>query len=147
MLTIGGECPYEYTIGDEELLDTGIDIKNKKIRFTADNSTFQTNSGDVIAIFDGDGIKAQRVICMNSAGQKVSSLNENGDGTLIYYYPSGKRMKGEFFTYDANGNVNGAETRYYNDDTDNTLAWKINNGGNREASLTQYWVQWIRRLS
>ena len=53
-------------------------------------------------------------------------------------------MKGEFFTYDANGNVNGAETRYYNDDTDNTLAWKINNGGNREASLTQYWVQYQR---
>lgn len=147
MVCVGKEYPWtDCTETLVKKLDaTGVSIKDKKITMTADNSTFKTNDGTEIAVFDDQGInaklgiQARKVICYDANNTKRSSLNENDDGQLRYYYPSGKLMKGEFWVFDDSGNIIGAETRYYNDDTDNTIKWRLNSEGVLSSALIDYW--------
>lgn len=48
-----------------KLLATGIDIFNKKIIFTANSTTFQTNSGKTIAVFNGYGLNADIIFAQD----------------------------------------------------------------------------------
>lgn len=45
----------------DELLSTGIDISNRKIVLTSDKVVFQNNSGNQIALFENDRIKADLI--------------------------------------------------------------------------------------
>lgn len=149
MLTQGGYPQAHRPTTTDKLLDTGIDIENKQIIFTANTTIFQDNNGNKIAVFNSEGINSdiintktlttQKVICYNEAKQKVSSMNENGDGCLRYYYPNGNVMKEDVFVYE-NGNVTGMESRYYN--ADGTLAWKTSSAGTiiTSGDVTSYWI-------
>jgi hypothetical protein len=99
-----------------ELLATGVDIEKKRIDLTADKTRFLDNSGNVLGIFDNDGLTSKRVNCVNSANIKVYTINETGDGTCKRYYPdSGKKLSEESFSF-VNGNCRGMVTTFYNQD-------------------------------
>lgn len=69
--------------------------------------------------------------------QLKSAYNGNGDGTIVYYYPTGKVMKEDTFVTDASGNVIGMKTTYYK--ADGSVAWVISEGG-LSMTLDDYWV-------
>lgn len=60
------------------LLATGIDIDSKKITLTADNTTFRTNNGDTIAMFDRNGINASLV-----NANRLEALSDNSDAKTV----------------------------------------------------------------
>lgn len=62
---------------------------------------------------------------------RLSTYNASGDGCLAYYYPSGNVMRRDVITYDLYGNATGVRTVYYNDDTENTERWFINEYGDK----------------
>lgn len=61
---------------NNKLLATGIDIFNKKIIFTANSTTFQTNSGKTIAVFNGYGLNADIIFAqdLNANNATIENL-------------------------------------------------------------------------
>ena len=85
-------------VDKQALLATGIDIENKKITLTADNTVFQDNSGNELAVIDQDGLHASKISTVNSgSGNTVISGN-----TTIWYQKNGE-TPGIAVFYDAAG--------------------------------------------
>ena len=85
-------------VDKQALLATGIDIENKKITLTADNTVFQDNSGHELAVIDQDGLHASKISTVNSgSGNTVISGN-----TTVWYQKDGA-TPGIAVFYDAAG--------------------------------------------
>ena len=107
------------------LYDCGVDIENGTITLSANNT-----------IVKGD-LSVQRVMTYYESGAVRSSYNGNGNGTIVYYYPNGNKMREDVFIYDAEGNATGMATIYYN--ADGTVSWKLTQNG-FETTLADYWT-------
>jgi hypothetical protein len=96
-----GDIKTDFTKAPEDLqkdlLDTGIDITNNKITFTANTDKFVNNSGDTIAVFNSDGTINANIIdvdslvtrvfkCFNKNGELLTAINNEGDGAFRTYY-------------------------------------------------------------
>ena len=107
------------------LADCGVDIENGTITLSANNT-----------IVKGD-LSVQRVMTYYENGAVRSAYNGNGNGTIVYYYPNGNKMREDIFEYDAAGNAIGMSTIYYK--ADGSISWKLTQNG-FEATLTDYWT-------
>ncbi len=80
------------------LLATGIDIASKKITLTANNTKFQDNDGNELAVIDTEGLRASKIATTdNGSGHTVMSGN-----TTVWYQKDGK-TPGIAVFYDAAG--------------------------------------------
>jgi len=62
------------------------------------------------------------IFMRNAKNQLTASMNDGGTGNYVIYYPeSGKKM----MEFSSEGYI-----YYYNDDADNTRAWRLGHGGN-----------------
>lgn len=107
------------------LEDCGIDIENGTIELGAKNT-----------IVKGD-LSVQRVLTYYADGSIRSAYNGNGNGTIVYYYANGNKMREDVFEYDANGNATGMSTIYYKND--GSISWKLTQNG-FETTLSDYWT-------
>lgn len=136
-----GHVVAQYTGADAAqkrlFLATGIDIFNKKITLTADSTLVRSNDGTTIALFgmtsngvpflntnliNAESITVNRLMAFNG-DTMLTSINYNGRGEFIQYYPDGKK-KMEI----ADGNI-----IYYNDNTSNTTKWVIGENGTSQS--------------
>jgi len=111
--------------------DTGINIANKTITLNAERTTVKGN------------LDIQKVACYykdadgnDDKTKPMSEYNGSGNGTLVYYYPNGKKMREDVFKYDDDGNVVGLWTIYFN--ADGTIGWQLTETGFL-ATLEEYW--------
>lgn len=128
------DATYKSRIEDK-LLDTGIDIQNKQIVATTDNMIVQSNSGVQTLLLDKNGqlivtlintdlLQTEKIVCRRTDNNKTyiaSTLNDDGNGMLTYYYDNGQAMRKDtpIWGYiDDNGNVGitGCKTTYYDRD-------------------------------
>ena len=88
-------------------------------------------------VVTGD-LAVRTVKCYYDASQTQlkSAYNGNGDGTIVYYYPSGKVMRQDAFITDSDGNAVGMRTTYYN--ADGSVSWVLDNSG-LKTTLSDYW--------
>ncbi len=107
------------------LEDCGIDIEAGTIALGAKNT-----------IVKGD-LSVQRVITYYEDGSVRSAYNGNGNGTIVYFYPNGNKMREDIFEYDVNGNAIGMSTIYYK--ADGSISWKLTQSG-FETTLSDYWT-------
>lgn len=107
------------------LEDCGIDVKNGTIALGANNT-----------IVKGD-LSVQRVLTYYEDGSIRSAYNGNGNGTIVYYYKNGNKMREDVFEYDASGNAIGMSTIYYK--ADGSISWKLTQNG-FETTLSDYWA-------
>ena len=107
------------------LEDCGVDIENGTISLGAKNT-----------IVKGD-LSVQRVMTYYADGSIRSAYNGNGNGTIVYYYPNGNKMREDVFEYDAAGNAIGMSTIYYK--ADGSISWKLTQSG-FETTLSDYWT-------
>lgn len=150
---------YTNGMNDDEkqaLLDAGIDIVHGKIIATSDSFKFQNRQGTEVAVFEevggkgylrtdlihADEIVTNKVVARDAEGRILSVYNGNGNGTIVYYYPDGSKMKEDLFTYTTDSTtgeqvISGMITRYYN--PDGTIAWYVNQSGDIEKNLHYYW--------
>ena len=105
--------------------NTGINLDKKQITLSAANT-----------VVKGD-LSVQRVMTYYADGAVRSSYNGNGNGTIVYYYPNGNKMREDVFIYDAKGNATGMATIYYN--ADGSVSWKLTSNG-FETTLADYWT-------
>lgn len=80
------------------LLATGIDIENKKITLTADNTKFRDNDGNELAVIDKDGLKSS-TIATTDTGHGHTVIEGN---TTVWFQKDGK-TPGIAVFYDAAG--------------------------------------------
>ena len=106
------------------LEDCGIDIANGTISLGAKNT-----------IVKGD-LSVQRVLTYYADGSVMSAFNGSGNGTVIYYYPNGGKMREDCFEYDADGNASGMVTIYY--DINGNVKWRLTSSG-LITTLADYW--------
>lgn len=106
------------------LYDCGVDIDNGTITLSANNT-----------IVKGD-LSVQRVLTYYADGSIRSAYNGNGNGTIVYYYPNGNKMREDVFEYDGDGNATGMSTIYYK--ADGSISWKLTQNG-FETTLSDYW--------
>lgn len=136
-----GHVVAQYTGADAAqkrlLLATGIDIVDKKIMLTADTTLVRSNDGTQIALFgvNSKGVPFLNTGLINAATITVNrllayngdtmltSINKEGNGEFIQYYPDGKR-KMEI----ADGRI-----IYYNDDPKNSQKWVIGENGTAQS--------------
>jgi hypothetical protein len=111
----------------EGMTAAGIDIVNGVITLRAEKT-----------VVDGQ-LAVQRAACYYDNGNKRSEYNGNGQGTIVYYYPSGKVLREEVFITATDGSVTGLRTIYRNDDATNSVRWIIDENGNKQATLADYW--------
>lgn len=107
------------------LEDCGIDIGNGTITLGAKNT-----------VVKGD-LSVQRVLTYYEGGAIRSAYNGNGNGTIVYFYPNGNKMREDIFEYDVNGNAIGMSTIYYK--ADGSISWKLTQNG-FETTLSDYWT-------
>lgn len=107
------------------IYDCGVDIENGTITLSANNT-----------IVKGD-LSVQRVMTYYPDGAVRSAYNGNGNGTIVYYYPNGNKMREDVFEYDAGGNAIGMSTIYYK--ADGSISWKLTQSG-FETTLSDYWT-------
>lgn len=79
----------------------------------AENGAINLLSSNVINLFNGT--------------EKTASINADGKGSYCIYYPNGKKM----MEFNANGFI-----IYYNNDTNNTVAWTLGYGGEINKTAT-----------
>lgn len=128
----GQEILLSTNAGDEsvgEFMDgcaaIGIDAKTGTITLDAKKTIV---SGDL-------GI--QTVTCYYANGKPKSSYNGNGDGTMVYYYENGSKLREEAFKYDDEGNVIDLVTINYK--RDGSISWVLDENGIK-TTLQDYWV-------
>ena len=146
-----------YTNGMNEddkdaLLDAGIDIVNGEIIATSDRFKFQNRQGTEVAVFEevggkgylrtdmihADELVTKKVVATDDNGNVLSIYNGNGNGTIVYYYPDGSKMKEDIFVRNqSTGAITGMKTRYYN--PDGSLAWELTESGDIGKNLHYYW--------
>lgn len=105
--------------------NTGINLDKKQITLSAANT-----------VVKGD-LSVQRVMTYYADGAVRSAYNGNGNGTIVYFYQNGNKMREDVFIYDAKGNATGMATIYYN--ADGTVSWKLTSNG-FETTLADYWT-------
>ena len=105
--------------------NTGINLDKKQITLSAANT-----------VVKGD-LSVQRVMTYYSDGAVRSAYNGNGNGTIVYFYQNGNKMREDVFIYDAKGNATGMATIYYN--ADGSVSWKLTSNG-FETTLADYWT-------
>ena len=115
--------------------NAGIDIENGEITLTAGKTTFNNPSGGQIASFTDEGFQSNVVQCLDEDGNVRVKLDKDG---LKMYYANGQTLKEEYFVFDSEGGVSGAETRYYN--KEGVLQWTINTLGELDrGEVESYW--------
>ena len=91
----------ENDVTKDKLLDAGVNVNDSTITLTADWTKIRDRTGREIAMFktekdekgnvqsvlNTDILNVNKVIARNEYGEKISVFNENGDGTIVYYYP------------------------------------------------------------
>ena len=99
------------------MVETGIDISNRKIIAKADTFEVRNNSGDVTARVDASGRLSSNVFHANAeaSANPLVTINENFDGYARWYYPDttipcieigwDSAQDSVFRVYDANGNM------------------------------------------
>ena len=87
-------------------------------------------------VVTGD-LGVQTVTCYYPNGKPKSSYNGNGDGTMVYYYDNGAKLREEAFKYDDSGNVVDLVTINYK--RDGSISWVLDENGIR-TTLQDYWV-------
>ncbi|QUT74915.1 hypothetical protein INE81_01358 [Bacteroides salyersiae] len=92
-----GTKPTDWSLAPEDYVDTGIDIQNRKIILQADTTEFRNNAGELIAIFQGDKIKASLIDVDNLVAKKVETSNS---GKRFVIDPDSNSME----VFDANNN-------------------------------------------
>lgn len=107
--------------------NAGINLDTQNITLTASKTTI---NGDL-------AVGVVKCYYDEAKTQLRSAFNGNGDGTIVYYYPTGKVMKEDTFVTDSQGNVIGMKTTYYK--ADGSVAWVISEGG-LSMTLDDYWV-------
>ena len=122
---------------NDRVLATGIDIEKRKVTVTADTTLIRSNDGTLIALFginskgvpflntgliNADTITVNRLLAY-SGDTLLTSINKEGAGEFIQYYPDGKK-KMEI----ADGRI-----IYYNDDTKNSQKWVIGENGTAQS--------------
>lgn len=107
------------------IYDCGVDIENGTITLSANNTMVK-----------GD-LSVQRVMTYYPDGAVRSAYNGNGNGTIVYYYPNGNKMREDVFEYDGDGNATGMSTIYYK--ADGSISWKLTQSG-FETTLSDYWT-------
>lgn len=113
----------------EALLDTGIDIENKKIVATTDKFVIQNNLGQVTASVDENGnLATGTVLCWNKddatkvATPYLTTLNCNGNGYLEFYYPLENKNDADNVAFQIGWDSNtNSVFRFYKQD--GSLAW------------------------
>lgn len=98
------------SLGGQEFLATGL--------LLAESAVIDLLSSNIIRMRDENGIL-------------TATINEDQRGAYCIYYPSGKKR----MEFSADGYI-----YYYNDDEDNTIAWKLGHGGSIESGTTDDWV-------
>lgn len=103
--------------------DNWLNVGNLKFFATelliAENATINLLSSNELVFYDANG-------------HKTATINEDGEGSHVTYYttpPYGKRK---------DDNADGW-TYYYNNDEDNTLAWKLGPSGDIEKVSQPHW--------
>jgi hypothetical protein len=90
-------------------------------------------------------LTAQYIVCTNSNGLIVRTINENGDGLDCYYYPDTKDSNGNYvqkklsqqaFVYNSDGTCIGMKTTYYN--ADGSVSYIVNESGTRETETASW---------
>ena len=107
--------------------EAGINLDTKVITLDASKTIV---TGDL-------AVRTVKTYWDDAQTQLKSAFNGNGDGTIVYYYPTGKVMKEDTFVTDSDGNVIGMKTTYYK--ADGSVAWVISEGG-LSMTLDDYWV-------
>lgn len=98
------------SLGGQEFLATGL--------LLAESAVIELLSSNIIRMRDENGIL-------------TATINEDQRGAYCIYYPSGKKR----MEFSADGYI-----YYYNDDEENTIAWKLGHGGSIESGTTDDWV-------
>ncbi|QUT76836.1 hypothetical protein INE81_03323 [Bacteroides salyersiae] len=104
-----GTKPTDWSLAPEDYVETGIDIQNRKIILQADTTEFRNNAGELIAIFQGDKIKASLIDVDNLVAKKVeTSIDGNKividpEDSSIKLYDKHERVLCEISFYDIDG--------------------------------------------
>ena len=118
-----GESASPYVMDSSGLLPTGIDIRRRRITLRADNVEILNNAGNPTASFDSAGeFCAHRVVALDPDGNKVASMNSEGTGEYIMYYPDGGKRMQLSPTADKDSAL-----IYY--DPDGSILWTLGAGG------------------
>lgn len=106
--------------------NAGINLDNQNITLTAAKTKI---NGDL-------AVGVVKCYYDEEKTQIKSAYNGNGNGTIVYYYPSGQVMRQDSFVTDTSGNVLGMRTTYYK--ADGSVAWVLSEGG-IQTTLSDYW--------
>lgn len=114
------------------LLDTGINIKDKKIEVIANYFTIKNNNGENVASADKYGNwSTNTLITLNDDGTKAITINEEGNRILTHYYPYTNQKQLE-------EGWNGISLfRYY--DENGVMLWQI---GGVKGFMSADYVEW-----
>ena len=106
--------------------NAGINLDNQNITLTAAKTKI---NGDL-------AVRVVKCYYDEAKTQIKSAYNGNGNGTIVYYYPTGQVMRQDAFVTDTSGNVLGMRTTYYK--ADGSVAWVLSEGG-IQTTLSDYW--------
>lgn len=94
-----------------KLLDAGIDINSKEITLTADKTKLRTQSGQEVAVFDGNGLNADLI-----NAKHVWAKSEDGKSTVGYfgnYEPDYCKVSDNVYAPLFLGSATAANARFY----------------------------------
>lgn len=80
-------------------------------------------------LIDASSIMSQTFVAKDVSNNMIASMNIEGRGEYVQYYTSGKKR----MVFDS------GYIRYYNDDTNNTLAWELGSSGAIVTSTLDTW--------
>ena len=80
-------------------------------------------------LIDASSIRSETFVAKDSSNNMIASMNIEGRGEYVQYYTSGKKR----MVFDS------GYIRYYNDDTNNTLAWELGSSGAIVTSTLDTW--------
>ena len=80
-------------------------------------------------LIDASSIMSQTFVAKDASNNMIASMNIEGRGEYVQYYTSGKKR----MVFDS------GYIRYYNDDTNNTLAWELGSSGAIVTSTLDTW--------
>lgn len=145
---------YMGTAEKNALREAGFDWNDNEYHAYADKFFFRSRNVQNpvnVAVFEEVGGKGyirtdfiraseiitQTVIALDVNGNVLSKYNGNGNGTVVYYYPNGTKMKEDVFIYNSSGVITGMRTYYYN--PDGSVSWYITESGVITNTLAYYW--------